>query len=235
MNTLSSVNLAKAMFDISDVTEKTDIFEKFPKLNQYIEFRATLPKSLNRAILFRYIVLMYDSMLAVRELIPDLGKRKKECAVFAGFKETDGKFDEHTEMVLLCMSDIVNAMIIAYCQMQRMPRFTSLVAIEEAHQKLLKVLLNEGTDKSAVLKTVNDMEREMEERKLDLLNHDKSFHLYNSLYEATEIERLSLRPEDIAVRLRNGQPAVDVVPYGKKYTLEKYDKQDVKKGREKII
>jgi hypothetical protein len=232
---LTGIDLSRAMFNIKDIKEGADIIKMFPRIAQYEEFSVPLPSYLDRAVLFRYIVLMYDSQLAVRELIADLGKRKRECAVLAGFPEKDGKFDDLVETMLLNMNPSVNNMIIAYCQMQRMPKFTSLVAIEEAHFKLLKKLLDEGTDKSSVLKTINEMEYEMEERRLELLNYDKSFYLYNSLYEKTEMERLELRPEHIADKLKKGQEIVDVHPYGKKYKKETYTREDVKKGRKSPI
>ena len=232
---LTGLDLSRAIFNINSITEKTDILKEFPRLAQYEEFIVALPSHLNKAILFKYIVLMYDSQLAIRELIPDLGKRKRECAAIAGFPEKDGKFDENIEMMLLNMNVNVNNMIIVYCQMQRMPKFTSLVAIEEAHYKLLKELMQAGTDKSSVLKTINDMEYEMEERRLELLNYDKSFYLYNSLYEKTEMERLELRPEHIADKLKKGQDAVDVYPYGKKYEKKFYTKKDIEKGRDNPI
>ncbi len=234
LEALQSLNLSRAMFDIKDVKTTTNILEKFPRLVQYPEFNKVLPAYINKSLLFRYIVLMYDSHLAVHELIPDLSKRKISCAEYAGFPVKDGKVDGVLESVLLCVNEDVNAMIICYCQMQRNHKFTSLVAIEEAHFKLLKKLLEDSTDKSSVLKTINDMEYEIEQRTLELLNYDKSFYLYNSLYEKTEMERLALRPEDIAYKLKLGIPVVDVAPYGKKYAKKKYTKEDVKRGRKKI-
>ena len=233
MKVLGSIDLKKGLFDISGVTEKTNLTKEFPILAQYEEFVMPLPSYINKGVLFRYIVLMYDSQLSVRELIPDLNKRKRECAEVAGFKtDNTGKFSEEIENVLMCMNPYVNNMIITYCRMQRMPKYTSLVSIEEAHSKLLKKLMDEGTDKSSVLKAINDMEDEMEDRTVELLNFDKSFFLRQSLYEASEAERLALRPEDIAENLRRGRDAVDVKPYGKNYKIEYYNKEDAEKEPE---
>lgn len=231
-----NVDFRKGMFDITHVTESTNILKEFPRLAQHESFKAVLPSYLNKAILFRYIVLMYDSQLATREAIPDLNKRKVECAIVAGFKtDNGGKFTEEIESVIMCMNPYVNNMIVEYCRMQRMPKYTSLISIEEAHSKLLKKLMEEGTDKSSVLKAINDMETEMESRTVELLNHDRSFGLRQSLYEASESERLALRPEDIAENLRRGRDATDVKPYGKNYKAEYFKKEDLEKEPEKLF
>ena len=149
---------------------------------------------------------MYDSSSPFREGISDLTERRIEAAKQAGFEvQSNKKFPEVIEKVLLCENDDVNEMIIDYVRLQKNVTYSFLVTLEEAYSRSLKKFVSGKAEEFA---TVKKMQAEIEKCENKLLSQDNNRLLVESLYDIMEYERLELRPEDIARKLENGETPI---------------------------
>lgn len=203
--------------DIYYLTDKEDIFKKYPILTRYKEFTKT-PLGLNKVL--KYISFVYDSQSPLISVITNLARRKREGALLAGFDVN--KYDEFPESVqkmLSCQTTETNAMIMRYIRMQKNPDFSQLVVFEESYNKQLEKLLSDDADQSEKTKdliaNVSTLKKEISKLMIELLNKDENKNLMDELYNTVEEEQLLIRPELIADSMREGNTMKDYLDENK--------------------
>ena len=121
-------------------------------------------------------------------------------------------------------------MVIRYCRMQYDSEFSELVIFNNAFYNQLMALndgKSENSDKTKdIIQNVGVLKKQIKEIETRMLNENVTPENVSTLYEHVEMTALGLRPEDIAEKMRAGEVPVDVNPYGKDYSFQKYGTRD---------
>jgi len=192
------------MFNPAKHKENNSIFSTFPKLNSYKIFKKSPGAGLDNNKLMLYIFCMYDQNTPYRRKFPDVKKRKYEIAIDVGFEfvKKMRTFTDPVQDFLIGRNRIANAKIVEFVRMHRNYKYTYLVAMEESFYKVMSEVVDGETNKMKELKGIqNDLEKTMDE----ILNTDDNPYVNDSLLLYIEEERLGLRPEEIALKLANGE------------------------------
>ena len=200
------------MFDVFSLPSTVVILNKFPKLAIFPEFVAPVKSDRNKII--RYIVAVYDKR-GLRVYEQNVPKRKRMAAELAGWLPNDkGEFPPAVKEIIEGKSKTVNRMIVRYCKLHKSPRYAALVGMEETFYSILDRMVDSDTEtKSTEYTMFKQLENEIEDRAAEFLNGDSNREIIQQVYEDIELERLELRPEDIAKKIKAGKAPVDVDPY----------------------
>lgn len=190
----------KLTIKVRTIPQERSLLRAFPELGKHSEFRVQL-KNINKDKVIRYIVYMYDRNTPFRRKFPDILKRKVEAAREAGFKvNQEGFFDEEVETFLRCKNDKVNDMTVAYARIHRNFKYSFFITMEESFYGLMRSVIG------GELKDISEMkkvQKELDETMDEFLNDDDNPFLIERFLRYIEKERLSLRPEDIARKIKN--------------------------------
>lgn len=190
----------KLTIKVRTIPKERSLLRAFPELGKHSEFRVQL-KNINKDKVIRYIVYMYDRNTPFRRKFPDILKRKVEAAREAGFKvNQEGFFDEEVETFLRCKNDKVNDMTVAYARIHRNFKYSFFITMEESFYGLMRSVIG------GELKDISEMkkvQKELDETMDEFLNDDDNPFLIERFLRYIEKERLSLRPEDIARKIKN--------------------------------
>ena len=204
------------MYDVFTLEKSGSITKRYPELEVYPEFNPKLyleMKPLDFNDLMKYVVAVYDKK-GLRVYEENVSKRKKIAANMVGWRQNaDGGYPLKIEAILTNKNGLVNALIIRYLKLMRSVEYSSLVAFEEQYFNMISKMIQEDISKQDHEAFVK-VEESLNRRVLDFCSGDYAKGLHNSIYESIELEKLGLRPEDIARKLRNGDDIVDVKPYG---------------------
>lgn len=207
------------LFPVFDLPRGAKLLERFPGISQWPEFRA--PTRYDASMLIRYIVAAYDKN-GLRVYESNATKRKKLAAELAGFPmKANGDPQDEVMEILDGKDATINQMIVRYCKMQRGANYAVLVGMEEVFYGILQKMLGREDISQKEATMFEDYEKKIELRAIEFLNGDKSKDLRDDLFELVEYEKLELRPEDIAERLRQGRPGVRLMPYGDDYDFSR--------------
>lgn len=202
------------MFNVYAIPEGKSVLKHFAKLEQINEFR--LPLVLNKDKAIKYIVYLYDKGSPLNK-ISNLLQRKMEACKLAGFSVDDnGGFEKDVEDMIKGTNKSVNKMIVAYLKLHLNFKYTSLKTKEQAHSVLCLNIFNGDAD-DKVIKTITLLENDIQRLTNELLNDDNNIALANELYKTIQDEQIELRPEDIAMRTREGKEPVKT-----RYTSDNY-------------
>lgn len=163
----------------------------------------------------RYINYFYSKELQVLKMrYPDYRLRKIECARLAGFGyDQKGRFNANVEKILNCQNHHTNRMILSFLRHNYSDKYSAIVVARERYYKNLLYELNEEiTDLSDTKKAI-ELINSIEKMELDLLCGDKTPNLNVALVEKIEVEALGLKPEDIATKIRKGEPPINIDLY----------------------
>ena len=207
------------LFPVFDYPEGANLLERFPQLKQWREFTVPTRHDINKVI--RYIVAMYDKNgVAVYE--SNGFKRKKISAELAGWKpDKDGDFRGAVKEMLDGKDVPINLMIIRYCKLQRSARYSTLVGMREVYYSILNKMLNHDDISVKESQMFEDYEKKIDIRAMEFLNGDVNEEVREDLFQAIEYEKLELRPEDIAEKIKEGKLPIKVFPYGENYETGK--------------
>jgi len=148
-------------------------------------------------------------------------KRKFIAAEEARFPKDlkTGRFHEAYEEIILNKNSAVNRMVVAYLKLWNSRVYSRLILQRDSYYNQLKSLMdvesmdNQRPDdikkmseaRKAIQNTLDITESKLKELELELLQGDKNERLLMDLYQEIELESLGLRPEDIAIMLRDGK------------------------------
>lgn len=191
------------MFNIITCPMQKSLLRHFPRLNKVPAIKNAEIRNVGKNNVLRYIILNYDKNSPFRKKYQNILKRKVEAAKEAGFiPNKEGFLGDDVEPILKCQNTTVNKMIVEYVRLHRSYVYSSLVTKEEGFYTLMKEIIGGGTKR---LKEFNEMEKELEDAVLELLNQDDNPYLKDAVLRYMEEERLKLRPEDIADKVKNGE------------------------------
>jgi len=190
------------------------------QLSKYDEFNENY--ELDKTMVNRYIVLMFDMNTSLRLDVRDFWKRKRISAQIAGFKFRPRvkEFEEPVESMLLGNNAAVNNAITKYIMLFGLPEYASLVIFQTMLvfevQKTLRGTYNNNTSKNVdyIHKRISEL--------TDLLYGGKeAINAKKALYSKIEKDRRAEKPEDIIKRINDGDDLADMNPYGESYKVDK--------------
>lgn len=182
--------------------------ELLTKFEKYPEFNKVNPGiHLHPPNVIRYIILMYDMNSEMKEYWPNIGERKRECALMSGFKLNDqGIFHETVEEMLIGNNPMVNAMCVRYIRLFENPYYPTYVTI----WNLLNTEIansfepQESKNIASIQNNITKLNKQISEYSKMLFQGDDMIALKKALYANMERENLGLRPEEIATAIARG-------------------------------
>ncbi len=200
-------------FNPKDDDFMDNMLKAIPQLKHY----KTMP--LKRSEVFKYVAFMYDPMSPVVESMDDYWARKFEAAETAGFAcDKGGKFNKNVENMILGKCDGVNDVIIAYvCHLGR-PKWNQLVFFHETMCNFTKRSIEGEKTSSRDVDTVGSLHDKIRMATDGLLmSHGETDEFLDRFYYRLEKARLSIRPEDYAKRITEGDDLQEDGAYGEDY------------------
>ena len=194
------------MFDVFSGDKTEDLRKRFPQFKMYPEFVDVQGTDLNSII--RYIVAVYDKK-GLRVYEESIQKRKRIASELVGWKEEDRHIRRIYQDILESKNIAVNRMVIRFLKMHKSVRYASLVAKEEAYFTMLERMMGVDDLKKADNELFNALESDIESRITEFLQGDTNKSLTSELIDEIEFEKLELRPEDVAKRIRDGAEVVE--------------------------
>ena len=192
--------------DPSRVPDGVNIFEAYPILKKYKIFTKSAGKTIDNHKLMKWIMCVYDQATPYREKFNNVSKRKTEAARDVGFEVTDsGIFDPDVEKFMKGGNATVNAKIVEFIRRHRNFKYTYLVAMESSYYKIMDEVVSGKTER---VRDLRNIQEELEQTMAEILNQDDNIVLRDSVMRYIEEERLSLRPENIAMKLLKGETPV---------------------------
>lgn len=208
----TTADFKKLLYPVFDIPEAKSIMEVLgnDKLN-YPEFKVTIgahgfaPGDKDRVI--RYIACVYDMNSPFHKDYEDVNKRKIAACMYVGFEADDkGRFEDHVENMMLCRKDYIVDMIVRYCRNYRSLDYSLLVALWDDYYMKIKNIHN--PDIEYKISDITGLRNEIIRLTEIFISGDDSEELIGNLYKHLEEESLGIRPEDIAMKLRDGVPGV---------------------------
>jgi hypothetical protein len=177
-------------------------------MHNFEEFNADIRPLMERECLIEYIILMYDIASDFRHLYTDYWVRKRQCAIAAGFKTTEtGHFYGDTENMLIGKNNAANDMIVRYLTLFNRPDYLRYISFWEILYAEIKRSLGAASKESKEIKdtlaNINKLSQDINELEQILFGGSESSGLRNSLYKMMERDKLMLRPEYMAEKIRN--------------------------------
>lgn len=192
---------SKLTFKIHGV--QGDILKAYPILSDY-GFSA-LNGDKNKDQIIKYIIYAFDRNSPLNT-IPDVLQRRKVAAEIAELPvNKHGNYDERIEKMLFSQDSIINHLIIQYCIMQGSEEWMAYVVYSEALRNQSENLLQGKTDNEKtkeLIMNIDTLNTKIKEVRRALLAENEDNFLRRSLYNFSESEKLALRPEDYARKLR---------------------------------
>jgi hypothetical protein len=190
------------------------------QLSKYDEFNEEY--ELDKSMVNRYIVLMFDMNTSLRLDVRDFWERKRVAAQIAGFtlRPRVREFEQPVENMLLGNNAAVNNAITKYIMLFGLPEYASLVIFQTMLvfevQKTLRGSYTKDTSKNVdyIHKRISEL--------TDLLYGGKeAINARKALYSKIEKDRRAEKPEDIINRINSGDDLSDMSPYEKDYKVDK--------------
>lgn len=212
--------MKKAILDLYELPEETDLLKTFPILKSiqgfdynFKDFKA--PDQVRNSTI-RYINYVYSAGLTIiKGRYPDYLKRKVECARLAGFHydQHTGKFNPKIEEILSCKNKQTNQMIIGFLRYNYSDKYATMQITRDRYYRSLAADYDQPMEDFGEEKKRIVLLQEIEKMEHEYLQGDKTTELTVALIQNIEAEALGLKPEDIASRLREGRSPIDFDPY----------------------
>lgn len=210
-----SIDFEDMLFPVHDVSERNFCLEEkgFRRLNDYEEFTSDIEgfSDIEKDQVVRYICYMYDinsPLLTISVL-----ERKGYASKFSGFKLNDKK--EVSDKIMSMMqgyNEHVNRMIIKFCMLFNLIKYTKLIGLVEAYEKLMVKFIS-GEYNSGVLSSIDNLEIKISKLVTDIFSGDDTKELSRIIYLLADEGRLELSPEFQALRIMEGKNSVSINPY----------------------
>jgi hypothetical protein len=207
-NQFHSKEFQQMMFNPDRIPEGTSVISFYKELGKIKEFKASAGEGIDGDKVNLYILLMYDKNSPYRKKFHDALKRKVEVAHDCGFEVIEGgMFESPIEDMLKGKNEIVNKKIVQFVRMHRSYNYSYQVSVETAYANLM-LEIQAGETKG--LRQLADMRDDLERNLTEMMNEDNNPYLKDEILRYMESERLALRPEDIAKKMQNGEPPVEL-------------------------
>lgn len=210
------------------VLKSKDILKDYPILKHYAIFDSELSPSLNRNKIFAYMALIWDTNSPL-QIVTDIIRKKSEASIICGFEmANNGKMQSEYMGIIECRNEVVNAMCIQYGRLQRSEDWVEYCIYLDKFYNLCIQLQNETKpdQEKIIMQNIKVNKDARAKVYSDFTLNDFNKALKNQIIDEIELEQIALRPENIALKMLNGEEPVNIKPYGSKYTFEKYSKDD---------
>lgn len=149
-----------------------------------------------------YTILVYDPHADLLKLFPqDLNRRKYEAAIKAGFKLNQDKvFDKWLEDCMIGENDAYNSAIVAFVTRFNIADLPAFVMYREIFFSEFRASMS-AKDSKTKKEAMNNAEvarKQINELEKKLFTDEETVGVRNALYIFSELQRLNLRPENIA-------------------------------------
>jgi len=221
----------KMLADTYNIKPKQDPRVLYESVFSFKEYHEDLQDVDVRKFL-RFIPMCYDKNSPLRQHITETNRLKIKAADLAGFvRQEDGRFLSNVESVLAGESEIANRMIIRYVTQHKNSLYTRFVMYQELYENEMQKLRSgeKGVAKISEFDTLGDR---LDEIRQELFSQDNNQKLHQDFIQFYFEDKLLLRPEDIAEKLRKGEQPV-TPPEKKKFEkqpsqkiLNEYQKED---------
>lgn len=185
-------------------------------------------KGFTRAIVYRYVVLMYDPMSPLQNMFGlDWFGRKYEACEYAGFdlrKGRDGyyRFTEEVDNLVLGKESSINDTIIHYLAWVNSYKWKQLVYLHESHMRFVRGGLDGTSVDVKSTKEARQIWMDIEELSNSIGRlTDETDEFRSRFYYQIEASRLAIRPEDYSKALGDGDQLRGDSPHGAGYTIGK--------------
>ncbi|MFT7280529.1 MAG: hypothetical protein ACI9DM_000248 [Cyclobacteriaceae bacterium] len=219
--------------NVHKLKERQNPLTRFPILQEFDEFMVKIP-NIKTSVILKYIVYMYDYNSPLRIKIENIQLRKYNAMHMAGVDPNDeNEYSEGINDILLNNNEAVLKMIFRYVRIHRGSKYGYLVSLQEGYF-IAQEKLSQG--QVANFDTIKRTQAEIEKVTTDLMAEDDMNKLQGKFLDYVEVERLGLRPEDIARAFYNKEdPLPGVSPYKRKKD-ERQDKttEMISKHEEKL-
>lgn len=196
------LDFSNMLCNVMALAPKQNPLEEFDFLKKHKEFHVPTLQ-LNKIKTLKYLCLVYDRGSPLHDAYKDLWRRKMIAAELAQFvKEPGGRYKEVVEDMMKCNNKVVNAMIMRYLTGMYSGIYQRYALMCEMHARTSEKMLA-GEAKIDDFNKVCDA---LEKAEHDLLSGDNL--LIPDLTRYYFEDKLELRPEDIALRLSNGDEPV---------------------------
>ena len=210
---IQDVDCDRMKFNPKDEDFMEQVQKAIPELKRY----KTMP--LKRSEVFKYIAFMYDQMSPVVESMDDYWARKFEAAETAGFAcDKDGRFNANVQNMILGKCIGVNDIIVAFIAYFGKPSWNQLVYFHEMMCNYTKRAVEGERASAKDVATVASLHESIKKAADGMLmSHGETDEFLDRFYYRLEKARLSIRPEDYAKRITEGDDLQEDGAYGEDY------------------
>ncbi len=202
----TNIEFQGMMFNPTKVTDRGSVFRAYKSLGKHRVFKRPNGYDLDNEMVMKYIMCMYDKNTPYRQKYPDVLKRKIEIAHDIGFPINDtGIFDDPVEDFLKGNNKVINRKIVEFVRIHRNFKYSFLVGIENSYYNIMLEVMDGATKRIADLRSIQE---ELENTMVELMNEDNNPHIRDAVLRYMAEERLQLRPEDIAMKIANGEDGI---------------------------
>lgn len=206
-----SKDFENLMLNAYDVPIGNSLFNAFPILNKYDEFKVKV-EGIQKEKVLRYVIFAFDRNSPLVG-INDILERRVEAALLSGFKLTKRKFKPEVDKMIRSLLPEVNHMIIRYCMFLGDTDYSVLITYEDSLLKELQALMDFDNAKSVndderkekkgeILRNIDSLRLNIKKLKEEFLARNVDYFLTRSLHEFSESQKFELSPEFYANELK---------------------------------
>jgi len=224
---LSELNCDKMLIHPNSPKITTFIEEKIISIRA-IRDKLEVSKGFTKAMVYRYIMLMYSPNSPIRNMMAlDWFEQKFEACAYAGFELKKGKdgyyrFDQEVVDMIMGKNNVITDMIVAFIGYLSDEKWGYVVFLKESMLAFTRDAIGKKTTdyKNAAdfKKLYDDYMRITSEMSKDKEETDE---FVNRFYYNIEQARLAVRPENYAQALNDGSDLRGDNPYGVNYVVDK--------------
>lgn len=202
------------MFPVMAYSSGKDLLKEIPQLSTIDSFASFSHPVLSRDKVIKYVVLAYDKESPIgRQFAGDPIKKKLWAARYAGFApDSKGLFEDEVDQMLKCGNKLINTMIVDFVRLFGDPRWTTLVAGNEALYQKMDAMISLGKgenekETAAIEKTKGELFNQIQSMSVILTKTateilgDTNSYLRRDLFCTIDEEirnRLKITPERMA-------------------------------------
>jgi hypothetical protein len=201
------------------VDQNIDYRATYPGLNNYYRMRRIVTDDPKTGLkipfdnFFKYVVLIYTTNTPLLQ-VKDYKEQRMSALELAGL---DFASDD-IQAILMGKNDAANGIILCYLQMMKSFKWTKLCGFRDAFyiqwEKIVSGKTKPGEQMGDLIKSIKEIEQDIDTLVDDFLNHDKNIELVDFVLQAVEDVKNDIRPEYIADQLHQGNdPTRNWNPY----------------------
>lgn len=185
-------------------------------------------KVFTKSMLYRYILLQYDSNSEIQKMQQlDWFAKKYQSIGYAGFKLGKGndghmRFDKRVDEFVFGKNDVVSDMIIDFLAWMNNSQWQYIVFLQESMLGFVRDSLGRKINKHKSSQEYMKLYQDFRVASQDLAKiEDEPSEFVSRFYYKIEQSRLAIKPEDYASAFSSGEDLRADNPYGVNYVIDK--------------